>query len=197
MSRIFCLIGKSGSGKDTIYREILRQADVGLVPVIPYTTRPKRTDEVEGLNYHFVTEEQLEQFRQQGRVMECRQYHTVQGIWSYFTLQFDLEKDSDYILITTLEGVDNIVRQYGSQMVHVVYLYIGDKERLIRCIQRESQQKNPNYTEVCRRFIADQQDFSDEKLELCTHVHTVHTDQPLWQCLQQWNRIYQSVSVNS
>lgn len=185
------MIGKSGSGKDTIYKEILKEADKHLVPVIPYTTRPRRTDEIEGLNYHFVTEEQLACFQQQGRVMECRQYHTVQGIWSYFTLQFDLEKDSDYILITTLEGVDNIVRQYGAEIVHVVYLYIDDKERLLRCIQRESQQSGPNYAEVCRRFLADQQDFSEEKLKRCVHVHSVNTNQPLSQCIQQWNRIYQ------
>lgn len=190
------MIGKSGSGKDTIYKEILKEADKHLVPVIPYTTRPQRADEIEGLNYHFVTEEQLACFQQQGRVMECRQYHTVQGIWSYFTLQFDLEKDSDYILITTLEGVDNIVRQYGAEIVHVVYLYIDDKERLLRCIQRESQQSGPNYAEVCRRFLADQQDFSEEKLKRCVHVHSVNTNQPLSQCIQQWNRIYQEESVN-
>jgi len=190
------LIGKSGSGKDTIYKEILKEADKHLVPLIPYTTRPRRADEIEGLNYHFVTEEQLACFQQQGRVMECRQYHTVQGIWSYFTLQFDLEKDSDYILITTLEGVDNIVRQYGAEIVHVVYLYIDDKERLLRCIQRESQQSGPNYAEVCRRFLADQQDFSEEKLKRCVHVHSVNTNQPLSQCIQQWNRIYQEESVN-
>ncbi len=190
------MIGKSGSGKDTIYKEILKEADKHLVPVIPYTTRPRRADEIEGLNYHFVTEEQLACFQQQGRVMECRQYHTVQGIWSYFTLQFDLEKDSDYILITTLEGVDNIVRQYGAEIVHVVYLYIDDKERLLRCIQRESQQSGPNYAEVCRRFLADQQDFSEEKLKRCVHVHSVNTNQPLSQCIQQWNRIYQEESVN-
>lgn len=190
------MIGKSGSGKDTIYKEILKEADKHLVPVIPYTTRPRRADEIEGLNYHFVTEEQLACFQQQGRVMECRQYHTVQGIWSYFTLQFDLEKDSDYILITTLEGVDNIVRQYGAEIVHVVYLYIDDKERLLRCIQRESRQSGPNYAEVCRRFLADQQDFSEEKLKRCVHVHSVNTNQPLSQCIQQWNRIYQEESVN-
>ena len=190
------MIGKSGSGKDTIYKEILKEADKHLVPLIPYTPRPRRADEIEGLNYHFVTEEQLACFQQQGRVMECRQYHTVQGIWSYFTLQFDLEKDSDYILITTLEGVDNIVRQYGAEIVHVVYLYIDDKERLLRCIQRESQQSGPNYAEVCRRFLADQQDFSEEKLKRCVHVHSVNTNQPLSQCIQQWNRIYQEESVN-
>ena len=53
------MIGKSGSGKDTIYKEILKEADKHLVPLIPYTTRPRRADEIEGLNYHFVTEEQL------------------------------------------------------------------------------------------------------------------------------------------
>lgn len=101
MSRVFCLVGKSCSGKDTLYHHILERYPE-LVPVIPCTTRPRRTGEVDGQNYRFVTQDQLRQYEAQGDVVEKREYHTAQGLWTYFTLRFQL--DTDRLLITTLEG---------------------------------------------------------------------------------------------
>lgn len=191
MNRIFCVIGKSGAGKDTLYKEILSRATSDLIPIIPYTTRPKRVNETDGLNYFFVGEDQMNIFERNHQIMEKRQYSTVQGIWSYFTLKFELEDNKDYILITTLEGLHNIIEQYGSKIVHVVYLYIDDKERLIRCINRESQQATPDYLEVCRRFIADQEDFSEEHMKQFEHIHYINTGEELEKCLVQWNKIYE------
>ena len=64
MSKIYCIIGKSGAGKDTIYKKILEQQRPDLIPVIPCTTRPRRIDEVEGVNYHFVDEVQLAEYKE-------------------------------------------------------------------------------------------------------------------------------------
>ena len=52
MNRVFCLVGKSCSGKDTLYARILDRCPE-LVPVIPCTTRPRRTGETDGQNYRF------------------------------------------------------------------------------------------------------------------------------------------------
>ena len=49
MGKIFCLMGKSASGKDTIYRKLLTQEDPGLKRVIPYTTRPIRSGKLTGI----------------------------------------------------------------------------------------------------------------------------------------------------
>ena len=190
VSYIFCLVGKSASGKDTLFQEILRHKGKDLVPVIPYTTRPKRRNEDEGVDYHFSTEADLEHFRAEGRVIEERQYNTTQGIWRYFTVKFDREPGRNYILITTLEGVAGISAAYGAQAVRTVYLALDDKTRLLRCIDREARQAAPDYEEVCRRFIADQRDFTEEKLLALPNLHRIDAAQSLADCLRQWQALY-------
>ena len=188
MNRVFCLVGKSCSGKDTLYARILDRCPE-LVPVIPCTTRPRRTGEADGQNYWFVTQDQLRQYEAQGDVIEKREYHTVQGLWTYFTLRFDL--DADRLLITTLEGASALMDCYGFQAVRVVYLSLDDHTRLLRCIQREEEQSHPDYTEVCRRFLADQEDFSAARLKQIPHLHSIDTGNSLALCLEQWQALYQ------
>ena len=53
---IIYLTGKSASGKDSIAKELVKRVS-GLVKYIPYTTRPRRSHEVDGREYHFITEE--------------------------------------------------------------------------------------------------------------------------------------------
>lgn len=51
MGKIFCLMGKSASGKDTIYSRLLKMPELTLKKVIPYTTRPMRQGEIDGDTY--------------------------------------------------------------------------------------------------------------------------------------------------
>ena len=189
MSRIFCIVGKSCSGKDTLYARILAQNRPGLVPVVPCTTRPRRPGEVEGQSYHFVTQEQLRQYENQGQVIEKREYHTTQGLWTYFTLRFDL--DTDRLLITTLAGARALMDCYGPGHVRVVYLHVDDRTRLLRYIDRESQQARPDYAEVCRRFLADQTDFSEEQLDRFPGLRSIDANRPPEDCLAQFLALYQ------
>ena len=188
MSRIFCIVGKSCSGKDTLYARILAQNRPGLVPVVPCTTRPRRPGEVEGQSYHFVTQEQLRQYENQGQVIEKREYHTTQGLWTYFTLRFDL--DTDRLLITTLAGARALMDCYGPGHVRVVYLHVDDRTRLLRYIDRESRQARPDYAEVCRRFLADQEDFSQENLARFPNLYPINTGAGIEECLTQWDALY-------
>lgn len=187
MSRIFCLTGKSCSGKDTLYARILERCPE-LVPVILHTTRPRRPGEVDGQTYHFVTEEQLRQYEAQGQVIEKREYHTTQGLWTYFTLRFAL--DADRLLITTLEGAQALMDCYGPDAVRLVYLHVDDRTRLLRYIDRESRQIHPDYAEVCRRFLADQEDFSRERLARFPLLHRIDTGADIEACLEQWEALY-------
>ena len=185
-NRIFCLVGKSCSGKDTLYARILERHPE-LLPVIPHTTRPRRTGEVEGQHYCFVTEEQLRQYEARGQVIEKREYHTAQGLWTYFTLRFPLDRDR--LLITTLEGARALMDAYGSQAVCIVYLHVDDRTRLLRCINREEGQERPDYAEVCRRFLADQSDFSEERLAQFPNLYFIDTGAGVEDCLRQWEAL--------
>ena len=163
--KIFFVMGKSASGKDTIYKKLLEYFPE-LKTVTLYTTRPMREGETEGVEYHFIREEQLEAMKSEGRVIEMRTYQTMYGPWSYATVedgQIDLSQGS-YMMIGTLESYESIRTYFGENGAVPIYIEVEDGERLIRAVNREKQQKNPKYTELCRRFLAAETDFSEEKL---------------------------------
>ena len=166
MNKIIYLMGKSASGKDTVYRELLKRFP-GFRRLIPCTTRPQREGERDGEEYRFVTEEQLDAFEKSGKLVEKRVYETVAGPWTYATVDWEepaSEKESTVIGIGTLESYLKLRSYYGAERMLPVYIEVDDGTRLQRALDREKQQKDPNYAELCRRFLADQQDFSEEKL---------------------------------
>lgn len=163
---LYYLMGKSSSGKDTIYKMLMGDDELSLKALVPYTTRPVREGEQEGREYHFTDEAGLGSLRAQGRVIEERCYHTVHGDWYYFTVASDdIDIDGeDYIYIGTPESYEKTREYYGADKVAPVYVELDDGERLSRALSRERMQEEPKYKELCRRFIADCEDFAEEKL---------------------------------
>lgn len=167
MAKIFFVLGKSCSGKDTIFKKLKEDRELNLNTVTGYTTRPMREGEINGVEYFFVNNEELEALKNQGKVIECRDYNTVYGVWSYFTVddgQINLEK-GNYLYIGTLESYEQMVRYYGKEVVVPIYVEVETGERLTRAVNRERQQENPKYTELCRRFLADEEDFCEENIK--------------------------------
>ena len=165
LGKIYYIMGKSASGKDTIYRKLL-----GLYPelreIILYTTRPIRDGEKNGREYFFTDEKSLDEYEKNGRLIEKRTYQTMYGPWSYATVddgQVDIKKHS-YIGIGTLESYLKIRDYYGRDNVQPIYISIDDRTRLLRAIEREAKEEKPKYIELCRRYIADEDDFSADKL---------------------------------
>lgn len=167
MGKLFCIMGKSASGKDTIFRRLTEDERLSLKKVVPYTTRPSRKGEENGRDYYFVSEDKYEKMCRERRIIERRTYQTVNGPWHYFTAddgQIDLSEGS-YIIIGTLEAYVQICRYYGKENVIAIYIEVEDTVRLERAFLREKSQNQPNYAEMCRRFLADCEDFSEEKLQ--------------------------------
>lgn len=165
MGKIYYMMGKSSSGKDTLYREIARRCPE-LRRIVPYTTRPIREGERDGESYYFVSEDRLAELESAGKVIELRAYHTMHGIWKYFTAddgQIDLGI-ADYLTIGTLESYEKMRNYYGVDHLVPIYIEVEDGERLARALNRERQQPQPKYKEMCRRFLADEEDFCEEKL---------------------------------
>lgn len=166
MGKIICLMGKSSTGKDTIYKSLLQREDLSLKRIVPYTTRPKREGEREGVEYHFTEETGFRKLCEEGKIIEDRAYDTVHGLWRYFTVadeSIDLEQ-SNYCLIGTLEAYIHIRNYFGEDKVLPVLIELDDGERLQRALNREKKQENPKYEEMCRRFLADSKDFCEEKI---------------------------------
>lgn len=165
MSKIYCMMGKSSSGKDTLLKAVRKELPC-LRTVTPYTTRPIRDGERDGEEYFFVSEEILSTYERQGRVIEQRAYDTVHGIWRYATIddgQIDLAC-ADYLVIGTLESYRKMRAYCGREYVAPLYIEVEDGERLKRALEREMRQEIPRYAELCRRFLADTADYSEENL---------------------------------
>lgn len=201
--RIFCLMGKSASGKDTIYRRIREKSredgeNVLLGEVIPYTTRPIRTGEKNGSSYFFETDLEFEAAKAAGKIIESRDYDTVYGIWHYYTKddgQIDLKKRS-YLLIGTLESYRSFVRYFGQERVVPFYIELEDGERLQRALNRERQQAHPKYAEMCRRFLADTRDFSEDKLQEAG-IQRRYVNDDIEACTEEvWKSICRELDLN-
>lgn len=165
MGKIFYIMGKSSSGKDTVYRRIRENSDLKLEPVIPYTTRPIRAGEEEGVQYHFVTQEQFEKLEERNVVIESRCYHTIHGDWRYFSVDNDMDlSEKSYVAIGVLDSYVSFKNYYGQDKVVPIMIEVEDGARLFRALSREREQDNPKYKEMCRRFLADSEDFAEEKI---------------------------------
>ena len=106
--RIFCIIGKSGTGKDTLYQELLNDEALPFERLVPCTTRPVRAGEQNGREYFFYTVEELRALEQAGKVIESRCYKTVHGPWYYFTAddgQIDPARHSTLLIGTLVSYV--------------------------------------------------------------------------------------------
>ncbi len=163
---IYYLMGKSASGKDTICRA-LRKARPDWKGLIPYTTRPMRSGEKEGAEYHFVSEGELQRLREAGKILEERSYETEFGIWRYASVddgRIGRVGGGDYLLIGTLESYRKLRGRFGEGQLFPLYLELPEELRLERARRREEEQEKPSWTEFWRRFSLDERDFSEEKL---------------------------------
>jgi Guanylate kinase len=186
MGRIFYVMGKSSSGKDSIYTTVKNNKALGLKPIVLYTTRPIREGEVNGREYFFVDVLEYESKKLAGKIIESRTYNTVYGEWIYFTVldeQIDLEQNN-YIAIGTLESYQKIRKYFGSENILPLYIEVEDGIRLQRALERERKESMPKYTEMCRRFLADAEDFSEENIK-AAEIDRVFNNMDLKICLDE------------
>ncbi|MDO5540460.1 MAG: guanylate kinase [Eubacteriales bacterium] len=187
MGKIYYIMGKSGSGKDTIYKEVIDQEGLHLKKMVLYTTRPIREKEEDGREYYFVDDETACELERQGKVIEMRAYHTVHGIWKYFTVDdehTDLKK-YDYLAIGTLESYARLKEYYGPDKVVPIYIEVEDGNRLERALKRERKPQNQKYEEMCRRFLADSVDFSEENLQKAGITRRFANDNDREECMRE------------
>ena len=198
MGRIFYIMGKSATGKDHIYNALLQDKALQLFPLVLYTTRPMREGEQEGREYFFVDEARAQRMREKGQIIEERVYDTVYGPWRYFTAdegQIDLDAH-DYLGIGTPESYLPLRRHFGKDAVVPLYIETEDGIRLGRALKREAKQNPPKYDEMCRRYLADCEDFSEERLKAAGITRRFSNDGMLEDCISEVTRaICEAVSA--
>lgn len=186
MGRLFYIIGKSSTGKDTIFQSLLENEELELKSLVLYTTRPMRAGETPGVQYHFTDEAGLLRLEAEGRVIELRAYQTVHGVWKYFTADTeatDLQRHN-YITVGVLESFQAVRKYYGADRVVPIYIEVEDGERLQRALDRERAQEQPRYAELCRRFLADSEDFSEERIR-AAGIEKRFCNRDLKECIEE------------
>ena len=157
--KIIAVMGQAGAGKDSFVNTLLEQTrfkDIAK-PIISCTTRPIREHEQDGVNYHYLTNEEFAEQVVNGEMLEA----TVFNNWCYGTSTKNLDEDALNIGVFNPEGVE-ILQSTSNVDLLVVYIKADDKVRLLRQLQRE---EHPNCDEIIRRFGADKKDFNAARLE--------------------------------
>ena len=164
---VFILVGRSGSGKDTILKRLLENIPE-LDRIIPMTTRPKRDNEKYGEDYFFITKEKMLQLINSGKIMEYRSYDVINSDgepdkWYY---AHECPKKSLSIMIGTpslVESLNYLILngKLGSICVFPIYIDVGEEQLLLRSILREETNQNKNWKELVRRFFKDKEDFKN------------------------------------
>ena len=168
MPEIAFIMGKSSSGKDHIFKALVEDETLDLDTITLYTTRPMRAGETDGVEYYFVDDDKAMELERNNKIIEMRKYQTVYGEWKYFTAddgQIVLGKGKHYIVIGTIESYNQFVKYFGKECMLPIYIEVEDGLRLQRAIKREQKQEVPHYEEMCRRFLADSVDFSEENIK--------------------------------
>lgn len=162
--KIVFFIGPSSSGKDTFFKKV---KDIYQIErIVPLTTRDKRLGEQEGEEYHFISQEQMDLLNIKNLLIERRTYNTFHGRWDYATGKegIDLERNH-YIYPAVWTIYQSFLKHYPKKNLVPVYFQLDDGIRLQRALDREKE-GNCRYAEMCRRYLADEQDFSREMLTL-------------------------------
>ena len=164
--KIVYIMGKSSSGKDTIFKKLKEKLNFNTY--IMYTTRPIREGEKEGITYHYISNEKMQRYiegKEKEKLIEYRTYQTVHGPWTYATIADEqFQSDKNMLMLGTLESYEKMKNVFKNELIPI-YIEVEDGLRLERAIKRERQEKEPKYTELCRRFLADSKDFSEENLK--------------------------------
>lgn len=160
---------------------------LGLKKVVIYTTRPMREGEKDGVQYFFSDKKGYEELLKSRKIIEERKYDTVYGEWIYFTVddgQIDLS-DGNYLIIGTIDSLMSISEYYGSESVIPILINTDDGIRLQRALKRELKQAEPKYAEMCRRFLADEEDFSEERKAMAKITRVFNNNDAIEDCINE------------
>ena len=155
---LLIICGKTCSGKDTVVKRLVNK---GFKKVVRYTTRPKRRGETDGIDYHYISEEEFKRLIQEGFFLEYRKFKVASGdTWYYGSAKQDVlnvRNNQKKVIILSPSGVDKMyeLKRDGSVKFRVVYLKCNDAT-----IRARAKRRGDKKSEITRRIEADGIDFS-------------------------------------
>lgn len=135
------LVGESASGKSSIEKYLVD--NYGYNKVVSYTTRQPRPNEVDGVDYHFVSVDEFLKLKKQDFFAETATYN----LWHYGTAKEDCTNDK--IAVLTPHGLRQISKVDGINVLSF-YIDVPRRDRLIKILQR-----GDDIEEAYRRSLSD------------------------------------------
>lgn len=139
---IIILVGESASGKSTIEKALVKNH--GFQKVISYTTRPPRKGEIDGIDYHFITDEQFKELEAKNFFAEVGKYRE----WYYGSSISDCKKDG-MVAVLTPHGLRQMKEIKGLDVTSF-YINIPRRDRMVKILQR-----GDDIEECYRRSVSD------------------------------------------
>ena len=133
MNKLFILLGRSASGKDSVMELLLPQLSQLNIEKLPSnTTRPKRIGEIEGREYHFSTLHEFDTLYRCSEIAEYAIYNTKQGFWCYYTKQSDLKLLNDTNLIAIKNPLGYRQLSSGKYRNNIVTILLDCPEYILK-----------------------------------------------------------------
>lgn len=152
---IFVLLGKSCSGKTTVLNHLNKINNQNKITAI--TTRPIRDGEVNGLDYHFIRDEEFLALQNAGEFICVRNYTVDNGdVWRYGFIKDEiLVTRQDKFLVVDLDGFKEL-KKLLTNRCKGIYLDVSDTE-----LKKRGLERGDGLIELDRRLKADKVDFED------------------------------------
>lgn len=166
MGKIYCLIGRSSVGKDTIATELENR---GFLKAVSFTTRPKRENEVDGIDYFFVANDKFDKMREVNKIIESRKYYSNNVLWQYglADVSFNLS-ENDNVVVVDFMGYTELKRYFGEEVVKSIYIYVDNYWALLmRSLKRQPNASKEQVEEICRRFLKDNEEMNENVEKNC------------------------------
>lgn len=131
---LFILSSPSGAGKSTISRLLLKDGQLELS--VSVTTRKKRSNEVNGLHYHFVSKEEFEHKRDRNEFIEWAEVHGNYYGTLRETVENALSAGRDILFDIDYQGTKQLQKKIPKDTVSVFILPPSMKELVARLHRR-------------------------------------------------------------
>ena len=148
--KIIAISGFSGAGKDTIAKDIAKLFDLNIV--VSYTTRPRRPNEEEGVEYFFISDNEFCTKLIKNKLLITRCYETVFGNWFYGVREEKFLNNRTNIIILDNTGYEQLIKHFDHK--NVIGIFIDTPEEL-RKERAKQQRADFNEDEWNRRYQDD------------------------------------------
>lgn len=136
------LIGESAAGKSSVAKYLVN--NLGFNNIVIYTTREPRKGEVDGVDYHFISEKHFNTMKERGLFAETANYNG----WYYGSVKKDYISSQTKVAVLTPHGIRQIKK--NGIGAYIVYIKVSRRDRLIKILQR-----GDNIEEAYRRNLSD------------------------------------------